>query len=371
MGLDVPEPLKREHEELHKELRRAVQAGGRTGKTARAVAERLHPHFVKEEAYALPPLGLLARLARGEYVPEATEAAAMADRLKAELPSMLAEHREIVAALDALTAAAREGGTPSTPASPRSWPCTPGPRRRCSIRRRSSSASTCGSEVWPTVSRDPKGRCIMSNSLIIPTLLVGLFAAPLSVQAHCDGIGGPVTTAALRALDAGNVNLVLPYAPASAEPELSAAFAQAAAVRGLSPEAKALAERYLMETAVRLHRAGEGAPYEGLKPPGTDFGPAIPAAERVLEDGQVEPLLVFLSDEIKRGVTERFGHALAARGAPKEPASAAELPAARERIGEEFAFIGYVEGLYQAIMGGRHIEGATAASDCGRQPDRG
>jgi hypothetical protein len=110
MGPDVPEPLKREHEELHKELRRAVQAGGRTGETARAVAERLHPHFPKEEAYALPPLGLLAPLARGEYVPEATEAAAMAERLKAELPSMLTEHREIVAALDALAAAAQEEG---------------------------------------------------------------------------------------------------------------------------------------------------------------------------------------------------------------------------------------------------------------------
>jgi hypothetical protein len=206
------------------------------------------------------------------------------------------------------------------------------------------------------------------SSLIVPTLLVGLLAVPLGAQAHCDSIGGPVATAALRALDAGNVNLVLPYAPASAEPELVAAFTQATGVRGLSPEAKALADRYFMETAVRLHRAGEGAPYQSLKPAGTDFGPAIPAAERALEDGQPEPLLAFLSDEIRRGVTERLGHALAARSAPKEPALTAEVPAARERIGEEFAFIGYVEGLYQAVKGGGHVEGASTAKDCGHQP---
>jgi hypothetical protein len=40
----------------------------------------------------------------------------------------------------------------------------------------------------------------MRTSLIISALLVGLLAAPLGAQAHCDAIGGPVTTAALRAL---------------------------------------------------------------------------------------------------------------------------------------------------------------------------
>jgi hypothetical protein len=206
---------------------------------------------------------------------------------------------------------------------------------------------------------------MMRTSLVGPALLAGLLAVPSSIQAHCDAIGGPVTTAALRALDAGNVNLVLAYAPASAEPELRAAFDQAAAVRGLGPEAKALAERSFMETAVRLHRAGEGAAYEGLRPAGTDFGPAIPAAERALESGQPEPLLALLSDELKRDVSERLEHALAARQATKEPASAAEVPAARARISAELGFIGYVEAIHQAMKGGGHVEGAGTAKECG------
>ena len=101
----------------------------------------------------------------------------------------------------------------------------------------------------------------MHKLLTTSTVLAGLWLTPLAADAHCDAIGGPVATAAVRALEARNVNIVLPYAPASAEPEMTAAFNQAVSVRHQSPEAKTLAERYFMETAVRLHRAGENAPY--------------------------------------------------------------------------------------------------------------
>jgi hypothetical protein len=113
MGPTIPEPIKAEHDELHEELRQAIGAGGRTAEAARAVAALLHPHFVKEEAYALPPLGLLTRLARGEaaFDPAEAEAAlAMADRLKLELPGMLAEHQAIVSALDTMAQAAEAEG---------------------------------------------------------------------------------------------------------------------------------------------------------------------------------------------------------------------------------------------------------------------
>lgn len=111
----IPQPLKAEHDALHAELVQATRAGGRTGEAARAVASALHPHFLKEEDYALPPLGLLARVARGEQVSgeEARAAIAMASRLKQELPHMLEEHGRIVAALDALAEAARAEGHPA------------------------------------------------------------------------------------------------------------------------------------------------------------------------------------------------------------------------------------------------------------------
>lgn len=107
MKLDIPKPLVEEHEALHAELKCASRLPGATGEAARALAGIMHPHFVKENQYALPPLGLLGALARGEVSPEMRDVLVLTDRLKAELPEMLAEHRAIVAALDRLAEAAR------------------------------------------------------------------------------------------------------------------------------------------------------------------------------------------------------------------------------------------------------------------------
>ncbi len=193
-------------------------------------------------------------------------------------------------------------------------------------------------------------------SLIVPLLLGALALLPAGAEAHCDAIDGPVATAAARALEARNVNVVLPYVPAEAEAELTAAFRQAVVVRGQGAEARALADRYFMETAVRLHRAGEKAPYTGLKPAGLDFGPAIPAAERALATGTADQLLSLIGHEVTHGVTHRFEEAMARKGAAKEPTTKAEVAAARERVSAELAFIGYVENLYQATRGGAHAE---------------
>lgn len=199
----------------------------------------------------------------------------------------------------------------------------------------------------------------MKKSLTIWVLALvgGLFLGLSSAQAHCDAANGPVATAAVKALETKNVNLILPYAPAAAEVELTAAFEQALIVRGTGPEAKALADRYFMETAVRVHRAGEKAPYTGLKPAGTDFGPAIAAAEQALESSQVDALLTLMTQAVAHGVTERFRQALATKTATKEPITKSEVPAARERVSAELEFIGYVEAIHLATKGGGHAEG--------------
>ena len=108
----IPESLKMEHEELHADLVRATKAGGKTGEAAKGVAKVLHDHFVKEEEFALPPIGLLAALARGEVDKQMRDVLVMTDRLKAELPEMLREHQSVVAALKKLSAAAEEEKLP-------------------------------------------------------------------------------------------------------------------------------------------------------------------------------------------------------------------------------------------------------------------
>lgn len=108
----IPESLKAEHVELHEDLARAIKAGGKTAEAARAVEDVLHPHFLKEEEYALPPLGLLSSLAQGNVTPEMRTVIAMTDKLKADLPHMLKEHKAIVAALEKLSATAKQEGKP-------------------------------------------------------------------------------------------------------------------------------------------------------------------------------------------------------------------------------------------------------------------
>jgi hypothetical protein len=112
MNVKIPESLKLEHEELHANLVRATQAGGKTGEAAKEVAKVLHAHFVKEEEFALPPIGLLAALARGEVDEQMRGVLVMTDRLKAELPEMFREHQAVIAALEKLTAAAKQEKLP-------------------------------------------------------------------------------------------------------------------------------------------------------------------------------------------------------------------------------------------------------------------
>ena len=112
MNLQIPAPLKIEHDELHAQLARATQEPGVLGEAAREVARLMHPHFVKEEQYALPPLALLADVARGALRSDMSEVVAMTRRLKAEMPAMFAEHRQIGAALDALRREARRAARP-------------------------------------------------------------------------------------------------------------------------------------------------------------------------------------------------------------------------------------------------------------------
>lgn len=99
----------------------------------------------------------------------------------------------------------------------------------------------------------------------------GLAFGMTDARAHCDAEDGPVAKAVQKALETGNVNLVLPYAPAAAEAELQATFAEARKVRALGPDARKLADRLFLETAIRLHRAGEGAAFTGVKPTGIDY----------------------------------------------------------------------------------------------------
>lgn len=109
MTIAIPQSVQIEHAAIHAALVDATKAPGRVGKAAKALAEVLHPHFVREEQIALPPLGLLARLAGGTPLTDAevAEALDMTGSLRRELPQMLDEHKRIRTAVESLRAAAQ------------------------------------------------------------------------------------------------------------------------------------------------------------------------------------------------------------------------------------------------------------------------
>lgn len=133
----------------------------------------------------------------------------------------------------------------------------------------------------------------------------------IALPPHCDALDGPVVTAARLALQDENVDHVLPYVHEDGEAEVRAAFDRALGARTLGPRARDVADRWFFETVVRVHRAGEGAPFTGLRPAGLGVGPVIPAAERALDTGSADELTAVLCEIVRDQVADRHRRALA------------------------------------------------------------
>ena len=193
---------------------------------------------------------------------------------------------------------------------------------------------------------------------LIAFVFVFLFIAfaPTTALAHCDGLDGPVVKAAIKALATSDINLVLIWVQEKDEAEIKEAFQKTLAVRTLAPEANALADRYFFETLVRVHRAGEGAPYTGLQPAGRDLGPAIPAADAALDSRSAAQLLDLLTGMMRNGLSEHFKDALVLKDF--QPS---DLESGREYVRRYVEFIHYVERLYESIQ--KPVEGHLHEGD--------
>lgn len=95
--MPIPASLEKEHQELRSTLERAIKETGPLGESAQMLADRVFPHFRREEEFALPPLGLLTVEGVGP-IAEVDEIIAMTDRLRKEIASMVEEHAEIAKA---------------------------------------------------------------------------------------------------------------------------------------------------------------------------------------------------------------------------------------------------------------------------------
>lgn len=191
-------------------------------------------------------------------------------------------------------------------------------------------------------------------------LTVMVLAAPSPAAAHCDSMDGPVVRAAQRALADGDVARALIWVRADDEAEIRAAFARTLAVRKLGGDAQTLADRWFFETLVRIHRAGEGEPFTGLKPAGQAVPAGIAAADRALAQGSVEALSADAAAAVTSSLKERYERVRALLG--HDPA---DVEAGRRYVQAYVAFIHYVEALHALLEGGGEHAAAHTAHGTG------
>jgi len=203
-----------------------------------------------------------------------------------------------------------------------------------------------------------KRTSFFSLSSVLAFLLAFMLFGPSRLLAHCDTMGGPVIKAAEKALDTGNVNLVLIWVQKNDEAEIKKAFEKSLAVRKLSPQAKDLADMYFFETLVRIHRAGEGAPYTGLKPEGTDLGPVIPASDKAIEKSSVKELVKLLVDTVQTNVPKHFQELMARKKNAEN-----DVEAGRMFVKVYVIFTHYVEAIYESAKGPSEAHGGAASSE--------
>jgi hypothetical protein len=183
----------------------------------------------------------------------------------------------------------------------------------------------------------------------IAALALGLLFGSSAAFAHCDTLDGPVVGTARIALEKRDVTPVLKWVRPKQEAEIKAAFQRTLTVRAKGPAEKELADLYFFETLVRIHRAGEGAPYTGLKP-GAAVDPAVALADKALESGSVDNLTDVLTNAVAMGIQERFADTL-----KKQKRADSSVAAGREFVASYVVFTHYVEKLHALIKtGGAH-----------------
>ncbi len=168
-------------------------------------------------------------------------------------------------------------------------------------------------------------------------------------MAHCDGLDGPVVKDARKALETGNINLVLKWVKKDDQKEITTAFNKTLSIRKLSPEAKEMADYYFFETLVRIHRAGEGAPFTGLKEAGRDLGPAIPAADKAIETGSPKDLVNFLNDTIHKKLHKLYTNVMNKKNFDPD-----NVKAGREYVAAYVEYVHFVEKVFLLTSGELH-----------------
>lgn len=186
------------------------------------------------------------------------------------------------------------------------------------------------------------------SMLAVAAFTVLFLATPRDAAAHCDTLDGPVILDARKAIEAKDITPILKWVKPKDEKAVRAAFNKVFASKSKSPET---VEHAFFSTLVKIHRAGEGAPFTGLKPAGA-VEPAVAEADKALASGSADALVKLITDDISAGIKSRYEHAAVTYKHKDE-----SVAQGREFVEAYVAFTHYVERLHQDATGkGAHGE---------------
>ncbi len=182
-----------------------------------------------------------------------------------------------------------------------------------------------------------------------------LFLSPLGADAHCDTMDGPTVKDGLKAMETNNINYALKWVQPEYEGEVSQAFKLSMKVKDQNEDTKNLAEQYFLEILLRTHRAGEGAPFDGVKPHGVPIDERVKAADQSIAVGNLSPMGNLVEQERMPELKERFDRVMALRNFDVN-----DLEAGREYIEAYVQFFKFAEGEEDEHHGAHAGHGAEA-----------
>lgn len=192
----------------------------------------------------------------------------------------------------------------------------------------------------------------MNILLVLGTLAIGgiiLTLMPKKASAHCDTLDGPAVKDGRKALETGNINYAYKWIFEEYEEELKEIFELSLKVRTLGADAQEVADLRFLENFVRIHRAGEGASYDGLKPAGSNVDPIVVAADESIELGNMSPFKGLVTEEEYHTLEEKFNKVIALKDFDIN-----DVKASREYVEAYVTFFKMAEGEEHGHDNGHH-----------------
>jgi len=176
--------------------------------------------------------------------------------------------------------------------------------------------------------------------IFILTVLFG-FTIVFFVFAHCDTLNGPVVNDAKQALEKANADIVLKWVRQQDEEKIKKALNETLEKRKQQPGNKDNIDMTFYEEVVKLHRAGEGVEYSGIKTGQIEVNPAIEKADEALLKGDSSELIKMFPENSRKDIQNGFNNVM-----EKKKYMNDSVAAGREYVASYVEFMHHIESLY-------------------------